>query len=61
MKCQFTHNIADQLECDPDGNFDDNGIPIVQCKEFPCNKYNKIIKNLSELKNYKKEIINYEI
>jgi hypothetical protein len=39
MKCFFTTNIADQLECEPGGDFDDNGFPVKQCKMWPCQKY----------------------
>lgn len=49
-KCVFTHNIADQLECDPEGNFDDNGFPIKQCEKFPCEKFKNLIKEIEKIK-----------
>jgi len=49
-KCVFTTSIADTLECDPKGNFDDYGFPLQRCKLYPCEKLKEIIKSLNEIK-----------
>jgi hypothetical protein len=41
-KCVFTTNITEDLDCDPIGNFDNNGFPINRCEHYPCPKYLKI-------------------
>jgi len=47
QKCVFTHNIADQLECDLKGDFDDYGFPIKRCEKFPCEKFKSIINEIA--------------
>jgi len=32
IKCVWTHDIAEGLQCDPVGNFDDYGFPEVYCE-----------------------------
>ena len=41
-ECNFTHNIAEQLECSQDGRFDFNGFAINECPKFPCEKYKRL-------------------
>ena len=42
MNCTFTTNIAEELDCDPKGNFDDYGFPIKRCPLYPCPEYIKL-------------------
>jgi hypothetical protein len=44
-KCAFTTTIAETPACAIDDGgelFDCNGIPLVICPEFPCQKYREI-------------------
>lgn len=41
-KCVFTTNITEDPDCDPTGNFDNNGFPVKRCVHYPCPKYLKI-------------------
>ena len=47
-KCYFSSNVAEELSCSPENEFDDLGFPIVDCDEFPCLKYNEIVAKVEE-------------
>lgn len=46
-KCYFSTGIDESITCCLDGDFDCNGFPIDPCPKFPCEKYNDIIKKIS--------------
>ena len=41
--CTFSTNIADELTCSEDGNFDDYGFPVNICPFFPCERYQRLL------------------
>ena len=43
MKCTFTTNITDELDCDPSGDFDRNGFPVKRCNLYPCQQYKEMV------------------
>lgn len=47
-KCYFSTDISETLSCSKDGDFDYNGFPINDCKEFPCEKYKGIVKEVED-------------
>ena len=47
-KCYFTTDLSEMLSCSKDGKFDDYGIPISGCSEFPCEKYKGIVKEVED-------------
>ena len=44
IKCNFTHSIADVLECSRNDNFDEYGFPKSVCKMYPCKKLKRLRK-----------------
>jgi hypothetical protein len=44
MNCTFSTDIADNLTCCTDGEFDDYGFPLNPCPQYPCKKYQDIVK-----------------
>ena len=47
-RCIFTTNIADELDCDPKGDFDYNGFPKNRCPEYPCQRYKDIAESIKQ-------------
>jgi len=53
-KCWWTHNIADALECSPDGKFDDYGFAETNCPhKNECDKYQNEVKPQYKVKGIK--------
>lgn len=48
LSCTFTTNVADELECDQRGEFDEYGFPVERCKKFPCTKYHELKRKVEE-------------
>jgi len=40
--CSFTTNITDEIECDPNSEFDELGFSKNKCEEFPCKRYKEL-------------------
>lgn len=47
-RCYFSTDISEALSCSRDGRFDDDGLPISNCKEFPCEYYQRISREIEE-------------
>ena len=46
IKCMFSINIAEELTCSKDGEFDDYGFPVDICPLFPCKKYQELLSKI---------------
>jgi hypothetical protein len=53
-KCCFSTNIANQISCSPNGQFDDYGFSILKCEKYPCERYKEMLSNLEHLEEFNK-------
>lgn len=48
MKCYFSSGICESLTCCKDGLFDFYGYPKNYCKDFPCQRYVNLVRELED-------------
>jgi len=56
MKCYFTSNIANHLECSQDENsFNDYGFTTKPCSSYPCKKYLEMVSDIEKKRQERKQ------